>query len=55
MNMHFLFFKPAKREGNRDNIEQTLAEISYKSSAHNQYTVYIHTVTDWVSSSNIIR
>lgn len=46
----FIFFKSSKRDGNRDNIEQTLPEISHKLSAHNQYTVYIHTVADWVSS-----
>lgn len=50
-NVYFLFFfKSSKRDGNRDNIEQTLPEISHKLSAHNQYTVYIHTVADWVSS-----
>lgn len=48
--LFFIFLKSSKREGNRDNIEQTLAEISYKSSAQNQYTVYINAVTDWVSS-----
>lgn len=46
----FIFLKSSKRDGNRDNIEQTLPEISHKLSAHNQYEVYIHTVADWVSS-----
>lgn len=38
----FYFLKSSKRDGNRDNIEQTLPEISHKLSAHNQYTVSVY-------------
>lgn len=38
----FIFLKSSKRDGNRDNIEQTLPEISHKLSAHNQYTVSVY-------------